>query len=109
MDSVEQFDVIVIGAGIIGSWTAYHLAKSGKSTLLLEQFPALHTRGSSHGASRILRKSYVDRTLRCNDVRSVSTVGGDGEIERDWIYENNGSPIDFQNSTRSRGERHKVV
>nr|XP_009857934.2 peroxisomal sarcosine oxidase-like [Ciona intestinalis] len=57
---MEEFDVIVVGAGIIGSWTAYHLAKRGRSTLLLEQFPLLHTRGSSHGHSRILRKSYVD-------------------------------------------------
>lgn len=31
------FDVIVVGAGIEGSATAYNLAKNGKSTLLLEQ------------------------------------------------------------------------
>ncbi|XP_078491086.1 peroxisomal sarcosine oxidase-like [Ciona intestinalis] len=57
---MEEFEVIVIGAGIIGSWTAYHLAKHGRSTLLLEQFTIPHTRGSSHGHSRILRQSYVD-------------------------------------------------
>jgi 2-polyprenyl-6-methoxyphenol hydroxylase-like FAD-dependent oxidoreductase len=32
-----MFDVIVVGAGIEGSATAYHLAKQGHSTLLLEQ------------------------------------------------------------------------
>ena len=32
-----DFDFIVIGAGINGSFAAYHLAKLGKSTLLLEQ------------------------------------------------------------------------
>lgn len=31
------YDVIVIGAGIEGSATAYHLAKRGQKTLLLEQ------------------------------------------------------------------------
>lgn len=31
------YDVIVVGAGIEGSATAYNLAKSGKHTLLLEQ------------------------------------------------------------------------
>lgn len=45
----------VIGAGIIGSWTALHLAETGVETTLLEQFPLPHTRGSSHGASRAFR------------------------------------------------------
>jgi glycerol-3-phosphate dehydrogenase len=35
--SNEVFDVIVVGAGIEGSATAYNLVKNGKSTLLLEQ------------------------------------------------------------------------
>ena len=34
---VEFFDYIVIGAGINGSWTAYHLSKRGFKVLLLDQ------------------------------------------------------------------------
>ncbi|KAG1701358.1 Peroxisomal sarcosine oxidase [Nymphon striatum] len=49
---------IVIGGGIIGSFTAYQLAKAGHKTLLLEQFSLPHTNGSSHGGSRITRKVY---------------------------------------------------
>ncbi|NIP17484.1 MAG: FAD-dependent oxidoreductase [Xanthomonadales bacterium] len=45
----------VIGAGIIGSWTAVHLAEAGIETTLIEQFPLPHDRGSSHGASRAFR------------------------------------------------------
>ena len=45
----------VIGAGIIGSWAALHLSEAGEDTVLLEQFPLPHTRGSSHGASRAFR------------------------------------------------------
>lgn len=56
--SNEVFDVIVVGAGIEGSATAYNLAKNGKSTLLIEQFPIPHNRGSSHGQTRITRKAY---------------------------------------------------
>eukprot|EP00105_Crassostrea_gigas_P038872 XP_019923020.1 PREDICTED: peroxisomal sarcosine oxidase isoform X1 [Crassostrea gigas] len=52
------YDVIVVGAGIEGSSTAYQLAKQGKRTLLLEQFPLPHSRGSSHGQTRITRKAY---------------------------------------------------
>ena len=47
--------VVVIGGGIIGSWTALHLAEMGIDTVLLEQFPFPHTRGSSHGGSRAFR------------------------------------------------------
>ncbi|XP_048738574.2 peroxisomal sarcosine oxidase-like [Ostrea edulis] len=55
---MDFYDVIVVGAGIEGSSTAYQLAKQGKKTLLLEQFPLPHSRGSSHGQSRITRKAY---------------------------------------------------
>uniref|UniRef100_A0A914WNU7 Sarcosine oxidasee (formaldehyde-forming) n=1 Tax=Plectus sambesii TaxID=2011161 RepID=A0A914WNU7_9BILA len=49
-----MYDVIVVGAGIVGSWTALHLARAGKNTLLLEQFALPHTRGSSHGQTRAI-------------------------------------------------------
>ncbi|XP_065937101.1 peroxisomal sarcosine oxidase [Magallana gigas] len=55
---MDIYDVIVVGAGIEGSSTAYQLAKQGKKTLLLEQFPLPHSRGSSHGQTRITRKAY---------------------------------------------------
>ncbi|XP_029651354.1 peroxisomal sarcosine oxidase-like [Octopus sinensis] len=53
-----MYDAIVVGAGINGSSTAHYLQKNGYRTLLLEQFPLPHTRGSSHGQSRITRKAY---------------------------------------------------
>ncbi|KAI1893394.1 hypothetical protein AGOR_G00123280 [Albula goreensis] len=56
--SARDFDCIVIGAGVQGSFTAYHLAKHGKRALLLEQFVLPHSRGSSHGQTRIIRKAY---------------------------------------------------
>jgi sarcosine oxidase/L-pipecolate oxidase len=53
--SKQSTTVAVIGAGIIGSWTALHLAEAGVNTTLFEQFPLPHTRGSSHGLSRAFR------------------------------------------------------
>ncbi len=55
---MQQFDVIVIGAGAMGCAAAYHLAKDNQRVLLLEQFEIGHTRGSSHGESRIFRFAY---------------------------------------------------
>jgi monomeric sarcosine oxidase len=56
----QTFDVIVIGAGVMGSATAYHLAKDGRRVLLLEQFQIGHTYGSSHGGSRIIRYTHEE-------------------------------------------------
>lgn len=55
-----EFDVIVVGGGIMGSCTAYQTSKRGYSTLLLDQFDLLHHRGSSHGESRTIRVTYPE-------------------------------------------------
>src|SRR3954454_20768108 len=53
-------DVIVIGGGAMGSAAAWQLAERGVDVLLLERFEPGHTRGASHGGSRIFRVSYAD-------------------------------------------------
>src|SRR5260221_2101686 len=54
----NHFDVIVLGVGVMGSATAYHLAKEGQRVLALEQFELDHRMGSSFGESRIIRYAY---------------------------------------------------
>src|SRR6476660_9722414 len=58
--SQTTFDVIVLGAGGMGSATAFELARRGQSVLALEQFPFVHNRGSSHGHTRIIRRAYYE-------------------------------------------------
>ena len=36
-----NFDYIVVGAGINGAWTGYHLAKLNKTVLVIEQVSTL--------------------------------------------------------------------
>lgn len=55
-ESIEA-DVVVVGAGVHGSSAALHLARAGKKTVLLEQFTVPHSRGSSHGQTRIIRRT----------------------------------------------------
>ncbi len=50
--------VIVIGLGAMGSATAQHLAARGHKVLGFDQFAPPHTRGSSHGETRIIRQAY---------------------------------------------------
>ncbi|XP_022074289.2 peroxisomal sarcosine oxidase isoform X2 [Acanthochromis polyacanthus] len=60
MSTNQEFDCVVIGAGVQGSFAAYQLAKHKQKTALLEQFVLPHTRGSSHGQTRIMRKAYAE-------------------------------------------------
>ena len=51
----REYDVVVVGLGVIGSAAAYWSAKRGARVLGLEQFEIGHARGSSHDRSRIIR------------------------------------------------------
>ena len=52
--------IAVIGAGVCGLAAARTLCSRGHSVTLYEQFDLFHDRGSSHGASRIIRRAYPD-------------------------------------------------
>ena len=56
----RAFDVIVLGVGGMGSAACYELAARGRRVLGLEQFPLVHSRGSSHGHTRIIRTAYAE-------------------------------------------------
>lgn len=56
-------DVVVVGAGAFGAWTAWHLHRAGHTVALVDAFGAGHSRASSGGESRIIRMGYGDRTL----------------------------------------------
>ena len=56
----RHFRHVILGAGAVGSATAYQLARRGEPVLVVEQFGLGHDRGSSHGAARIIRHSYAD-------------------------------------------------
>ena len=88
----EKYDVIVVGIGGMGSSVCYNLAKRGVKTLGIEQYGISHTRGSSHGDSRIFRLSqfagpkYVPLAIKSqklwndleqySDERILTTTGG---------------------------------
>ncbi|MFG0332479.1 MAG: N-methyl-L-tryptophan oxidase [Maioricimonas sp. JB049] len=57
---METYDCIVIGVGGIGSACLYHLSRRGLRVLGLEQFDVPTDRGSSHGASRVIRQAYFE-------------------------------------------------
>lgn len=56
----DAFDGTVVGGGIVGRLTALYLAKSGKSTLLLEQHRFDRPEGSSRGNSRMFGEAHLE-------------------------------------------------
>ncbi|CAG9984025.1 unnamed protein product [Clonostachys byssicola] len=55
---MDQFDVAVVGLGVVGSAAAYQAALKGAKTIGFEQFEFGHVRGASSDTSRIVRTSY---------------------------------------------------
>lgn len=56
--SSPQPDVVVIGAGVFGAWTAKRLQGAGRRVLLLDAWAPAHARASSGGESRMTRGAY---------------------------------------------------
>jgi monomeric sarcosine oxidase len=52
------YDVVVIGAGVFGAWTAYKLRQDGASVLLMDAYGPGNSRASSGGESRMIRMGY---------------------------------------------------
>lgn len=54
---MEEYDLAVVGLGVIGSAAAYYAASKGKKVVAFEQYELGHVRGASHDTSRIVRTS----------------------------------------------------
>lgn len=68
-------DIVVIGAGIWGSFTAYHLRKMGANVTLVDAYGPGNARSTSGDETRGVRSSYGDR------------VGALGELWMLWARE----------------------
>src|SRR5207253_733036 len=52
------YDVAVIGAGVFGAWTAWHLQRAGRRVLIVDAHGPANARASSGGESRVIRLGY---------------------------------------------------
>jgi sarcosine oxidase len=58
--TMAEFDTVVCGLGAMGSAALCHLARRGQRVLGIERYEPGHDRGSSHGATRIIRLGYFE-------------------------------------------------
>ena len=54
----KTFDVVVIGAGVFGAWTAWHLQRAGQRVLLVDKYGPANARASSGSETRVIRMAY---------------------------------------------------
>jgi len=74
-------DVVVIGAGAMGSAAAYALARRGARVTAIDRFAPPHARGSSHGRTRIIREAYFEHPAYVPLVRRAYQLWA--ELERE--------------------------
>ena len=115
-----RYDVIIVGAGAMGSAAAMHLAARGKRVIAFDQFGIPNDRGSSHGLTRIIRiayyehPSYVPLLLRAAELWSeLERRSGERLFVRTGSIDASapGDPV-FEESRRScelHGLRHEVL
>jgi sarcosine oxidase len=58
-----SFDVVVVGAGVFGAWTAYHLRRAGRRVALVDAYGPANARASSGGQTRVIRMGYGDQEI----------------------------------------------
>lgn len=56
-------EIVVIGAGIFGVWTAFYLQELGAKVSLVDAYGPGSSRASSGGESRILRSDYGEKLI----------------------------------------------
>src|SRR4029453_18308045 len=88
----RSWDVIVVGAGVFGAWTAWQLRAAGRSVLLVDQYGPANARASSGGESRVIRLSYgPDETYTRFSWRSLAKWKAFfGEVGRPELFQRTG-------------------
>lgn len=80
------WDTIVVGAGVFGAWTAWHLRQAGQRVLLLDASGPANSRASSGGESRMTRTIYGADEI-------YSRLAWDSLGDWSWLSSRSGLPI----------------
>jgi glycine/D-amino acid oxidase-like deaminating enzyme len=66
-------EITVVGAGVFGVWTAWHLRRAGAAVRLVDAWGPGHSRASSGGESRAIRMGYgADEIYTRMSMRSLA-------------------------------------
>ena len=73
----QNFDAIVLGAGVMGNAAAYY-SDLARQRVLLEQFELNHQKGSFYGYSRVIRYTHDHPTIHQPGTSGVSALESSG-------------------------------
>ena len=115
-----RYDVIIVGAGAMGSAAAMHLARRGQRVMAFDRHAVPNTMGSSHGLTRIIRIAYYEHPSYVPLLVRAATLWSDLETQSgERLFVRTGSidasaPGDavFEGSLRScemHGLSHEVL
>ncbi len=109
-------DAVVIGLGAIGSAAVASLARRGCKVVGIERFEPGHDRGSSHGATRIIRQGYFEHPSYVPLVRAayplwreLGAEAGEPLIEVTGIVEIGAPDSELVTGTLSASRRHGLA
>lgn len=83
---VDGWDTVVVGAGVMGAWTAWHLRRRGQRVLLLDAASPAHAAASSGGESRLIRTIYGADSI-------YSRMAWESLADWQWLSERSGLPV----------------
>ena len=69
-------DLLVVGGGVMGLFTAYHAAERGARVSVLERGRIGDPATASYGRTRSFRTDYLDADLRAARARGLPALGG---------------------------------
>ncbi len=93
----QSWDVVVVGGGLIGSAAAYHLARSGMRTLLIEQGDLASGASGANFGNVQIQDSEFGLSLELSLQGSEMCSGLEAELETDLDFRRAGSLLLIEN------------
>jgi sarcosine oxidase len=109
-------DAVVIGLGAMGSAALASLARRGCRAVGIERFEPGHDRGSSHGATRIIRQGYFEHPSYVPLVRAayplwreLAAEAGEPLIDTTGIVEVGAADCELVTGTLAASRQHGLA
>nr|MBA2816688.1 N-methyl-L-tryptophan oxidase [Candidatus Pantoea persica] len=80
-----SYDLIVVGCGSVGTAAGFYATQAGLSVLMIDSGHPLHSEGTHHGETRLIRHTYGEgeRIMHCSGIINLAPMQSDFYPQRD--------------------------